>query len=150
MKLKNISWIAGAIALTLSVTPPYAVQAQTTPPTTQPPVIETQKKGPWEKLGLTDAQKDQIKTIHRATRAQFEAILTPEQLAKLNAERQAGKQEKGRRRLDTLNLTDEQKSQIQTLWKSRESQIEAILTPDQLAELKKLREAHHQKNPSNP
>lgn len=150
MKLKNVAWVAGAIALTLS-TIPYAVQAQTTPPSTQPSATETHEKGPWQKLGLTDAQKAQIKQIRSATRAKFEAILTPDQLAKFKAEHQAGQHKRGGMSKDSLNLTDAQKAQMHELWKSQESQIEAVLTPEQLAQFKQLRQAHrHPKNRTNP
>jgi Spy/CpxP family protein refolding chaperone len=37
---------------------------------------------------------------------------------------------------DSLNLTDAQKAQMHELWKSQESQIEAVLTPEQLAQFK--------------
>lgn len=38
-------------------------------------------------LGLTDAQKAQVKAIHEKTRQEVEAVLTPEQLETLKARR---------------------------------------------------------------
>lgn len=38
-------------------------------------------------LDLTDEQKTQVKAIHEKTRAEVEAVLTPEQLEKLKARR---------------------------------------------------------------
>src|SRR4051812_31401636 len=93
MKLKALSLVAGAIALTLTATS-FAVNAQTASPS---PVLLAQtpqrERGPWKDLGLTDTQKTQIQAIRRDSRAKFEAVLTPEQKAKLEAAKQARRAE---------------------------------------------------------
>ena len=104
MKLKALSLIAGAIALTLTATS-FAVQAQTA--SSSPLLVaQTPKKqrGPWKNLNLTDAQKAQIQQIERNTRAQIEAVFTPEQKEKLRAafearraQREAGQRPTGQR-----------------------------------------------------
>lgn len=79
MKLKPLSLVAGAIALTLTATS-FAVNAQTASPSPLLVAQTPQKgRGAWKELGLTDAQKTQIQTIRRDSRTKFEAILTPEQ-----------------------------------------------------------------------
>ncbi len=155
MKLKTLSLIAGAIALTLT-TIPFAVQAETA--SSSPLLLaQTPKKerGPWQELGLTDAQKNQIQAIHRNTRAQMEGILTPEQKAKLEAAKQArqaqrqagqGQRQPGERRgsrnkFAELNLTEQQKTQMRQIRESSKQQIQAVLTPEQQAKLKQLQES---------
>ncbi|WP_341526707.1 P pilus assembly/Cpx signaling pathway, periplasmic inhibitor/zinc-resistance associated protein [Nostoc sp. UHCC 0302] len=156
MKLKALSLVAGAIALTLTATP-FTVQAQPTSSTLQ--VAQVPKKGAWQELGLTEAQKTQIRQIRQSFRGQFEVILTPEQKAKLDAAKQArqarreARQQAGqqpgqqagqyRRRAKPfadLNLTEQQKAQMRQLRESEKQQIQAILTPEQKAKLQQFRE----------
>jgi periplasmic protein CpxP/Spy len=144
MQLKSLSLIVGAIALTLTATP-YAVKAQTTSPSTQSPATETPRKGHWQKLGLTDAQKTQIQGIRRNTRTKIEAVLTPEQAAKFKAEHQEGRRERGREAHASLNLTDTQKTQIRDIRKSSQAEVQTVLTPEQQAQMKQFREAHPHK-----
>lgn len=155
MKLKTLSLVAGAIALTLT-TIPFAVQAQ---PTSSSPLLLAQvpKKGPWQELGLTDAQKNQIQTIRQNTRTQIEGILTPEQKAQLEAakqERQAQRQagqgqrqagQRSRNKFADLNLTEQQKTQMRQVWESSKQQMQAVLTPEQQAKLKQFQENMRQR-----
>jgi periplasmic protein CpxP/Spy len=158
MKLKTLSLLAGAIALTLTVAP-IAVQAQTT----SSPMLITEggKKVPWKSLGLTDKQKADIQTIHRSTRTQIEGILTQEQKDKLKAAfaaRQAqspggqqGPRQRGQGPWKDLNLTEQQKAQIKQIRDSSKQQIQAILTPEQQAKLKQLHEqARSRRQQRNP
>jgi periplasmic protein CpxP/Spy len=161
MKLKSLSLIAGAIALTLTATS-FAVNAQTA---SSLPLLVAQtpekERGPWQNLGLTDAQKAQMKEIGRNTRAQIEALLTPEQKEKLQAamqarqaQRQAGQRQAGQRpRKDfaDLNLTDAQKTQMRQIRESSKKQMQAILTPEQQEKFKQfeenMRQRRHQGDP---
>ncbi|AFY44150.1 Spy/CpxP family protein refolding chaperone [Nostoc sp. PCC 7107] len=162
MKLKSLSLIAGAIALTLTTTS-LAAKAQGL---SHSPLLVAQaqkegqwqgKKGPWAELGLSDAQKTQIQQIQRNTRSQMENVLTPEQKAKLkasfearSAERQANQgqprqpgQRAGRRGgkgFAELNLTEAQKTQMRQIRESSKQQIEAVLTPEQRTKLQQLRQ----------
>ncbi|HLO87935.1 MAG TPA: P pilus assembly/Cpx signaling pathway, periplasmic inhibitor/zinc-resistance associated protein [Nostocaceae cyanobacterium] len=146
MQLKKLALIAGAVALTLTATP-FTVQAQTT---SSRPLLAQQagKKGPWQELGLTDAQKQQIKQINQNTRAQIEAVFTPEQRAKLQAAKQArgqGQRQRGKEVWQSLNLTDAQKAQIRQIKESSQKQITAVLTPEQQAKLQQLRQNWQQR-----
>ncbi|BAZ33118.1 hypothetical protein NIES4074_56280 [Cylindrospermum sp. NIES-4074] len=150
MKLKALSFIAGAVALTLTAIP-FAVQAQTA---FSSPLLVAQatKKGSWPKLNLTDAQKNQIKEIRRSTRTQIEAVLTPEQREKLKAEYEArrGQRQQGQRPRQegqgrrqpfaSLNLTEGQKAEIKKIMESSKQQIQAVYTPEQREQLKQFRE----------
>jgi periplasmic protein CpxP/Spy len=160
MKLKTLSLLAGAIALTLTVAP-FAVQAQTT---SSSPLLIAEgggKKGAWESLGLTEKQKADIQVIHRNTRTKIEGILTQEQKDKLKAafaarqaQRPAGQQgprQRGQGPWKDLNLTEQQKAQMKQIRDSSKQQIEAILTPEQQAKLKQLHEqARSRRQQRNP
>ncbi|WP_373528562.1 Spy/CpxP family protein refolding chaperone [Nostoc sp.] len=156
MKLKALSLITGAIALTLTATS-FAVEAQTASPS---PVLlaQTPQKqwGPWQELNLTDAQKTQIQTIRQSSRAQMEAVFTPEQKAKLEAakqarrdQRQAGQEQPGQRpqkgKFADLNLTEAQKTQMRQIRESEKQQIQAVLTPEQQQKLAQFRESIKQR-----
>ncbi|MBN3909566.1 MAG: P pilus assembly/Cpx signaling pathway, periplasmic inhibitor/zinc-resistance associated protein [Nostoc sp. NMS1] len=164
MKLKALSLVAGAIALTLTATS-FAVDAQTASPS---PVLLAQtpqkERGPWKNLGLTDTQKSQIQTIRRDSRAKFEAVLTPEQKAKLEAAKQArqaqgqtgqGERQAGQRQrkgnFADLNLTEAQKTQMRQIRESEKQQIQAILTPEQRQKLEQYRQnAPSRRQQGNP
>jgi Spy/CpxP family protein refolding chaperone len=156
MKLKTLSLIAGTLALTLIATP-FAVQAEQNNPSSPQPGKEWQKKGQFQKLNLTPEQKAKMKEIGRSTRAQIEAVLTPEQKTKLQAamaerkaqrqaQRQQGQGERQERRgkkgniFASLNLTETQKNQIKQIRESSKQQMQAVLTPEQQAQMKQMRE----------
>ena len=171
MKLKALSLVASAIALTLTATS-FAVHAQTA--SSSPlSLAQTQQKerGPWKELGLTDAQKTQIQTIRRDSRTKFEAVLTPEQKAKLEAAKQArraewqarkaqgqtgqGQRQPGQRRgkggFGDLNLTEAQKTQMRQIRESEKQQIQAVLTPEQRQKLEQFRQnAPSRRQQGNP
>ncbi|WP_413171490.1 Spy/CpxP family protein refolding chaperone [Anabaena azotica] len=145
MKSKTLSFIAAAFALTLTATP-FVAQAQQTSPSGQPGQGYAEK-GPWKKLGLTDVQKTEIQKIRRNTRAEMDKVLTDEQKEQLKAamqERQnQSSQGEGRGKwkkdvFTSLNLTDTQKNQIQTIRESSRKQMEAVLTPAQREQLKQM------------
>ncbi|MDZ8187306.1 MAG: P pilus assembly/Cpx signaling pathway, periplasmic inhibitor/zinc-resistance associated protein [Nostoc sp. ChiSLP02] len=159
MKLKALSLVAGAIALSLSATS-FAVLAQTASPS---PVLLAQTpqkaKGPWADLGLTDTQKSQIQAIRQASRTKFEAVLTSEQKAKLQAakqarqaqrqagqgQRQAGQRRGGWKNFADLNLTEAQKTQIRQIRESEKQQIQALLTSEQRQKLEQLQQNFKQR-----
>ncbi|MGV0104200.1 P pilus assembly/Cpx signaling pathway, periplasmic inhibitor/zinc-resistance associated protein [Nostoc sp. DSM 114160] len=169
MKLKALSLVASAIALTLTATS-FAVHAQTASPS---PLLLAQtpqkERGPWKDLGLTDTQKAQIQTIRRDSRAKFEAVLTPEQKAKLEAAKQArraewqarkaqgqtGQRQPGQRRgkggFADLNLTEAQKTQMRQIRESEKQQIQAVLTAEQRQKLEQFRQnAPSRRQQGNP
>lgn len=151
MKLKTLSFIAGAIAIGLTAIP-FAVQAQTA---FSSPLLIAQappNKGPWQKLNLTDAQKNQLKQIRESTRAQIDEVLTAEQKAqmeKFKAERQAQRGqgqrpqqrgERGKKGFAALNLSEDQKAQIKKIMESSKAQTQAVFTPEQREQMKQFRE----------
>ena len=164
MKLKALSLVAGAIAFTLTATS-FAVNAQTASPS---PVLLAQtpqkERGPWKELGLTDAQKTQIQTIKRDSRTKMEAVLTPEQKAKLQAAKQArqaerqagqGQRQPGERRgkggYADLNLSEAQKTQMRQIRESEKQQIQGVLTPEQRQKLEQFRQnAPSRRQQGNP
>ncbi|MCC5605350.1 P pilus assembly/Cpx signaling pathway, periplasmic inhibitor/zinc-resistance associated protein [Nostoc sp. CHAB 5834] len=164
MKLKALSLLTGAIALTLTATS-FAVNAQTASPS---PVLLAQtpqkERGPWKELGLTDAQKTQIQAIKRDSRTKMEAVFTPEQKAQLEAAKQArqaqrqagqGQSQSGQRRgkggYADLNLSEAQKTQIRQIRESEKQQIQAVLTPEQRQKIEQFRQnAPSRRQQGNP
>lgn len=173
MKLKVLSLVAGAIALTLTATS-FAVNAQTASPS---PMLLAQtphkERGPWKELGLTDAQKSQIEAIHRDSRTKTEAVLTPEQKAKLETakkahraewearkaqgqagqgQRQPGQHRGGRKGgFADLNLSEAQKTEMRQIRESEKQQIQAVLTPEQRQKLEQFRQnAPSRRQQGNP
>ena len=147
MKLKNFSLIATAIALSLTAVP-FAVNAQINAQTpTQ--VKQVGKKGRFERLGLSEQQKTQMQEIRRNTRAQMEAILTPEQKQQLQAAKQArqgqpreqtGQGQRSKKGFASLNLTEEQKTKMREIRESEKNQIQGILTPEQRQQLQQFQQ----------
>ena len=127
MKLKKLSFLAGAVALTLTAIP-FAAEAQRD--SEQPVVVAQGKKEGWaQKLNLTEDQKTQMQAIKESARAQMKEVLNPEQLQKLE-EAKANGQNK-REVYKELNLTDAQKSEMKAIKESKKSQMQALLTDDQ-------------------
>ncbi|BAY09303.1 Spy/CpxP family protein refolding chaperone [Calothrix sp. NIES-2098] len=159
MKVKALSLVAGAIALTLAATP-FAVKAQSSfssnklvaqAQNTQTP--KARKNAIWQQLGLTDAQKSQIEAIRRDTRTQMEGVLTQEQKDQIRAQFQARQAQRGqpqagqqpgqrpkRGGFAALNLTDAQKTQMKQIMQSSQQKIQAVLTPEQRTKLQELRQ----------
>jgi periplasmic protein CpxP/Spy len=102
-------------------------------------------------LNLTATQKAQMKVIQDRTRTQIDAVLTPAQKAQAAAAkkarvdarktgvRQEGIRKEGDRKgggmYKSLNLTDAQKAQIKTIMAASRKEIEALLTPEQKAQM---------------
>ncbi|MBE9051383.1 P pilus assembly/Cpx signaling pathway, periplasmic inhibitor/zinc-resistance associated protein [Nostocales cyanobacterium LEGE 11386] len=150
MKLKALSLVAGAIALTLT-TIPFAAQAQMRSSSplqlAQMPKKERGQRGFWQSLGLTDAQKAQMQTIQSSTRTQIEAILTPEQKAKMaaakqarQAQRQGNQGQRPQKGWTDLNLTEQQKTQMRQIRESSKQQMLAILTPEQRQKVEQMQQ----------
>jgi periplasmic protein CpxP/Spy len=151
MKLRTLSFIAGAFAFILTATP-FVAQAQQDSPSGQPRK-EFAQKGPWQKLGLTDAQKAKMQEIRRNTRAEMDKVLTTEQKEQLKAAMQARKEQRsqgqgqgqgrGQWKKDgfaALNLTEAQKTRMREIKESSKQQMQAVLTPAQQQQLKQMME----------
>ena len=146
MKLKLLSVLAGAIALTVTAIP-FAVQAQmrsSSPLQVAQAAQAGGKKGAWgmQRLNLTEAQKAQMQTIKTNTRSQMEAILTPEQKATLAAAKEArqGQGRRGKKGWANLNLTEQQKTQMRQIRETSKEQMLAVLTPAQRQQMQEMRE----------
>lgn len=136
MKLKKLSFLAGAIALTLTAIP-FAAEAQRN---SEQPVVVAQgkKQGWWKKLNLTDEQKTEMQAIKESARAQMKEVLTEEQLQKLEDAKANGK--KKREIYKELNLTDAQKAEMKKIKESKKSEMQAILTDEQKQQLQQMRQ----------
>ncbi len=137
MKLKNLSLIGAAIALSLSATS-LAVKAEAN---SSSPIVVAQsreKGGAMQRLGLTDEQKAKIKEIRSSTRAEMEKILTEQQREQLKTAMQNRQGKRGA--FAALNLTDEQKNQMRQVMQSQKTQIDGVLTAQQKEQLQKYRE----------
>ncbi|MBD2296073.1 P pilus assembly/Cpx signaling pathway, periplasmic inhibitor/zinc-resistance associated protein [Anabaena sphaerica FACHB-251] len=147
MKSKTLSFIAAAFALTLTATP-FVAQAQETTPSPQAGK-EFAKKGPWKKLGLSDAQKARMQEIRSNTRAEIDKVLTTAQKEQLKAAMQEIQNQRsqgegrGRGKKDifaSLNLTEAQKTRMREIKESSKQQMEAVLTPAQREQMKQMQQ----------
>ena len=138
MPFKFIPVLASAIALSIA-TAPLAAQAETTAPAPQT-IAQAKDRGArrFEQLGLTQEQRDKMAEIRQNTRAQVEAVFTPEQRQQLEAARES--RQKRREAMASLNLTPEQKTRLQQIRQSAKSQFEAVLTPEQRQKLQQMRQ----------
>jgi len=100
-------------------------------------------------LDLTDEQVKKMREIRDqgGSRAEMQAVLTPEQRVKMAAQREehAGEFEERKARMqEQLGLSDEQKAKMAEIRKqggSRED-MRAVLTPQQQAKFDKMRSQH--------
>ncbi|OWY66621.1 hypothetical protein B7486_35780 [cyanobacterium TDX16] len=142
-QFKHIPVLASAIALSIATVPLVAQAEPITPgsPTSASQTIaQAQDKVPprFEKLGLTQEQRDKIAEIRRNTRAQIEAVMTPAQREQLKTIRES--RQRRREALASLNLTPEQKTRMQQIRQSAKSQFDAVLTPEQQQQLQQMRQ----------
>ncbi|MDY6897738.1 MAG: P pilus assembly/Cpx signaling pathway, periplasmic inhibitor/zinc-resistance associated protein [Cyanobacteriota bacterium] len=137
MKLNKLSFLVGAVALTLTAIP-FAAEAEIN--SSSPTIVaQRQKRGGWkDKLNLTDAQKAQMQQIKQSARAEMQKVLTPEQLQQLEAAKANGQKKRGMWR--SLNLTDAQKAEMKKIKESKKAQFEAILTDEQKAQLQEMKQ----------
>ncbi len=100
-----------------------------------------------DRLSLTPEQKIKVQQLHNATKAQMDAVFTPEQ-------RQQAKARKDQRRAmgdkwKSLNLTADQQAKLKEIRRSSKTQFEAILTPEQQAKQKAHGGRRGHGNPKN-
>ena len=142
MKFKNLSLVAGAIALSLMVVP-SGVKAETIKLAPiqlaqNPPARPPAQGG----IQLSPKQQSQIEQIRGNVRKQIEGVLTKDQRTQVKTAMEAGKPP--REAFAALSFTPQQKNQLQQIMISSQQQMEGVLTNDQKAELVKLR----QQNPA--
>lgn len=140
MKFKNLSLIAGAIALSLTAVP-FSVKAETTKsapiqlaqnPPAQPPA----QRG--IQIKLTPQQQTQFRKIDNGIRDQVKKLMTPQQLQQIKTAMESGKS--GREAFAAVNFTTEQQAQLQKIFITSQQQKEALLTADQKAQLAQFRQ----------
>lgn len=152
MKIKLMPMLAGAIALS-AVAAPFAVNAQVNLSGQQllaqaQGQQRQQRQGKWAQLNLTPAQQEQMRQIKAEFRTQMQAILTPEQRAKLEAAKQnsQGQNRQARRGvMESLNLTDAQKAQMRELKQQQKSRMQAVLTAEQRQQLEQMQQEWKQR-----
>ncbi|MDF5712885.1 MAG: P pilus assembly/Cpx signaling pathway, periplasmic inhibitor/zinc-resistance associated protein [Rhizonema sp. NSF051] len=96
--------------------------------------------GEWDKLGLNDTQKSQIKQIRQDAQQKMDAILTSDQKTQLQQARSQHTRPK-------LALSDDQKAQMKQIHQDSENQIMQVLTPAQQQQYKQIlakRQQRHQ------
>lgn len=129
MKLKLMPIFAGMLAIAV-VTTPLAVKAG------------PNYQGKRAALELTQQQRTQMEQIHRNTRSQMEAMLTPEQKQRFQA---ALEQRQGMRgAIAAMNLSPEQQTQLRNIMQSARTQKDAILTSQQKQQLQEWRSQRQQ------
>jgi periplasmic protein CpxP/Spy len=153
----NFQLLASAIVLPLSLAMTLPVLAQTT---NTPSALAQADRMPRHSrlLNLTSEQQAQMEEIHQNARSQIDAILTSEQKAQLETvresrqqarrspgERPEGRRGRGDRGLEALNLTADQRTQIEAIRNDTREQVAAILTPEQLQQLEQHRQEHEQR-----
>lgn len=148
MKIKLMPLLAGVITLS-AVATPFILKAQAETPNQPAPTQRThQRQGKWDKLNLSDQQKEQMRQIHRDVRSQIEAVLTPQQLEQLKTARQksqAGQAPQGRRSvMAVLSLSDEQRAKIKGIKQAQKRRFEAVLTANQKQQLEQMRQQRKQ------
>ncbi|MBW4622126.1 MAG: hypothetical protein KME17_22580 [Cyanosarcina radialis HA8281-LM2] len=152
MNSKVLPLLATAIALSIGSSLPAF--AQSTAPTAPSP---SYRKGRLDFLNLTPDQQTRIQQIRQNTRTQIENILTAEQKAQLQRERENrgnSPAEGGRKKrgwgFESLNLTAQQRAQIDAVKQSSKAQIEAVLTPQQRLQLEQRKQQRQQRQQGNP
>jgi Spy/CpxP family protein refolding chaperone len=139
IKIKLMPMLAGAVALTVVATP-LVVNAQAN--TSSQPLLaqanRQDRQSKWDKLNLSEEQKQQLRQIQEETRAQMQALLTPEQQEQFKT---AMQNRQGRNSGKTaLNLSEEQKAQMRQIMEAKKSRMQAILTPAQQQQLEQMRQ----------
>ncbi|MEA5462401.1 Spy/CpxP family protein refolding chaperone [Leptothoe sp. PORK10 BA2] len=89
-------------------------------------------------LDLSEAQRTQLREIRESSRAAAGEVFTAEQRSELEAmraERGEGRKDHRKGMGEALNLTPEQQSELEAIKQNAQSQVEAVLTADQLASL---------------
>jgi periplasmic protein CpxP/Spy len=147
MKFKALLLSVGAIALTLTATS-FTANAQNdvgkSPNQREMRHKEWKKDGKFEKLGLTESQRNQIAEIRKQSRSEIiNNVLTQDQRTQLGNSNPDGKRGGGFR---DLNLTEDQKNKIKLIMDAKKQQIDGILTPEQRQKLAEMKQSRRNNN----
>jgi periplasmic protein CpxP/Spy len=159
-QVKPLSLLAGAIALSLSFAsalPAFSQSTEKPPAPTEQPTEQNRMPRHRNFLNLTADQQAQMEQIHQDTRSQIDNILTAEQKTQLEAAREnRGTSRRGGhggmrgQMFDSLNLTDEQRSQIESVRSAAKEKMDAILTPEQRQQMEQHRQEHQERQQARP
>lgn len=144
MQLKNLSLIAGAIALALTTTP-FAVKAETK--SGQLLVAQAKPQAPLS-LQLTPQQQEQFKKIRIDTSGQVDRVLTQQQREQIKAAVQAG--QAPQEAFNTIKFTPQQKSQLEQIIQSQRKQMEAVLTEEQRKKIQQYQQENMRSRGQQP
>lgn len=139
MNKKIALLIPGALALAVSLMPLVPAFSQESGSRSE---IVAQRRGGKPDLNLTEQQRQQMRQIREETRAQIEAVLTPEQRAKLEAARE--QRQNPREVMASLNLTEQQRAQMRTIREESKRKMDAVLTEQQRQQLEQMRQQRQQ------
>ncbi len=152
MKVKLIPLLAGLITLS-AVATPLLVKAQDEAPIQPTQTTHQHRQGKWDKLNLTDAQKQQLRQIEKDTHDQIQGVLTSEQQAQLKAARQnhqhhqPGQAHQGRQNvMASLNLSEAQKAKIKEIRQAQKARMDAVFTAEQKQQMQQMRQQWQQKH----
>jgi periplasmic protein CpxP/Spy len=150
--LKSFSLIAGIVAISLA-SAANIVKADVVTNGNNNPIFEIAQakeknyEEKWEKLGLTDAQKTELRSIKDSAKQQIQQILTPEQRQQYDNAIKSGQNK--RQAFASLNITEQQKTQIKEIKDAKKAQIEALLTPEQKQQLQQMKDNWRSRRQSN-
>ncbi|MGI2906830.1 hypothetical protein [Tolypothrix sp. VBCCA 56010] len=150
MKFKNLSLIAGAIALSLTAVP-FSVKAETTKSAPiqlaqNPPAKPPAQSG--IQIQLTPQQQTEFRKIDNGIRDQVQKVITPQQLQQIQTAREAGKSPS--EVSAAANLTPQQQAELQKIFITSQQKKEALLNADQKAQLARFRQQNANPGASAP
>ena len=97
-----------------------------------------------EKLNLTDAQKEQIKAIHRETRDQNQAFF--DSFRATHMELREARKANDTSKLDALKATAEgQRAQMKQIRDAERQRVLAVLTPEQRTQFEQMKAQREQR-----
>jgi len=126
MKLKKLSLLAGAIAVTFSIAP-LAANAQVKSNAPQR-VAQANRPSPPD-LKLSQQQINKITQIRTKTRDQIQAVLTKPQRDKIQSDLQAGKNPQ--QVFASIQFTQAQQKELRNIMVGSQQQMEGVLDAKQ-------------------
>ena len=144
MRLHRIFCFALIVALLASLTMTIAVARGRTPRNGQMCQgygMREQAKGVYgDKLGLTEDQRAQIRTIREECRQRIEQVITPEQrkcAKQMMSKRREMPAQRGQRAMEQLNVTPDQKARIKDIRNEARERVQNIRADTRLTEQEK-------------
>lgn len=127
IRLKLLPCLAGAIALTVAAFP-LAVKAEPIQLVQAAP-NQSQASPQLAGVEITPQQQQQLAKLSSDTRAQIEAVLSPQQQEQFKIAMQS--RQAPQNTFANMKLSAEQQTQLQGIMQTAQTRAEAILTPEQ-------------------